>query len=62
MNAQKKELSMRTRFFVSGLVCLVMASVLFGAAFSSVLRLSTPERPGTQGQAIVKMTDARPRS
>lgn len=61
MNTQKKELSMRTRFFVSGLVCLLMASVLFGAAFSSVLRFPPQENTGAQGHAIIKTADARPR-
>ena len=62
MPARKKELSMRMRIFVSGLVCLIMGSVLFAAAFPSGLRLSTLDHARDSGPAIVKAADARPRS
>jgi hypothetical protein len=53
---------MRTRVFVSGLVCLLMASVLFAAAFPSGVRLTTLDHGRASGQAIVKTADARPRT
>ena len=62
MPARKKELSMRMRIFVSGLVCLMMASVLFGAAFPSGLHLSMLDHARQSGPAIVKAADARPQS
>jgi hypothetical protein len=62
MPKQKKELSMRMRFFVSGLVCLMMSSVLFAAAFPSGVRLTRLDHRHPADTAIVKTADARPRS
>lgn len=62
MPAHKKELTMRTRVFVSGLVCLLMASVLFAAAFPSGVRLTALDHGRASGQAIMKTADARPRT
>jgi hypothetical protein len=62
MPAQKKELSMRTRVVVSGLVCLMMASVLLAAAFPAGAHLTTLEQARPAGHAISKTTEARPRS
>jgi hypothetical protein len=53
---------MRMRIFVSGLVCLIMGSVLFAAAFPSGLHLSKLDHAQQSGPAIVKAADARPRS
>ena len=58
MPAPRKELSMRMRIFVSGLVCLTMASVLFAAAFPSGVRLTRLEHKKPSSQAIVKTADA----
>jgi len=62
MPAHRKELSMRTRCFVSGLVCLLMASVLFAAAFPSGVRLTRLDHGQPSGQATIKTADAGPRS
>ena len=62
MPAHKKELSMRTRFFVSGLVCLMMGGVLFAAAFPSGVRLTRLNHGHPADTAVVKTADARPRS
>jgi hypothetical protein len=62
MPKQKKELSMRMRFFVSGLVCLMMSSVLFAAAFPSGVRLTRLDHGHPSDTAIVRAADARPRS
>lgn len=62
MPAHKKELSMRMRFVVSGLVCLMMGSVLFAAAFPSGIRLTRLDYKQPPGTAIVKAADTRPRS
>lgn len=62
MLAHKKELGMRTRILVTGLVCLTMASVLFAAAFPSGVHLTRLDQLKPAGQVIVKTADARPRS
>jgi hypothetical protein len=62
MPAHRKQLSMRTRCFVSGLVCLLMASVLFVAAFPSGVHLTKLHHGRTSGEAIFKTADAGPRS
>lgn len=62
MPGQKKELSMRIRFFVSGLVCLLMGSVLVAAAFPSGIRLTPLNHGQPSNPAIVKAADTRPRS
>jgi len=62
MPGQKKELSMRVRFLVSGLVCLLMGSVLFAAAFPSGLRLTPLDHGQPSDPAMVKAADARSRS
>jgi len=62
MPAHKKELSMRMRFFVSGLVCLMMGGVLFAAAFPSGVRLTRLNHGQPSDTAIVKAADTRPRS
>lgn len=62
MPAHKKELSMRMRYFVSGLVCLLMAGVLIAAAFPSGIRLTPLDHGPTSGQSIVKAADTRSRS
>jgi hypothetical protein len=61
MPAQKKEMSMRTRIVVSGLVCLMMASVLLAAAFPAGVHLTTLEQARSSGQAVGKTAETRPR-
>ena len=61
MPAHKKELSMRTRIVVSGLVCLMMAGVLFAAAFPSGVHLTTLEQARASSHAMNKSADAQPR-
>ena len=62
MLTHKKELSMRMRIFVSGMVCLMMASVLVAAAFPSGIHLTRIDQGKPAGQVIVNTADARPRS
>ena len=59
---QRKKLSMRMRFLVSGLACLLMSSVLVAAAFPSGLRLTPLNHAQPAAPAIVKAADARPSS
>lgn len=61
MPAHKKELSMRMRYVVSGLVCLSMASVLFVAAFPSGVHLTKLDHGRPSAQAVLKTADAGPR-
>jgi hypothetical protein len=61
MPAHRKELSMRMRYVVSGLVCLSMASVLFIAAFPSGMHLTKLDHARPSGQAVIKTADAGPR-
>ena len=64
MPAPEKVLSMRMRFLVSGLVCLLMSSVLFAAAFPSGVRLTRLDhgQPGQAEAAVVRAAESRPRS
>ena len=61
MPVPKKELqlSMRIRIFVSGLVCVMMASVLFAAAFPSGIHLTRLEHARPAGQASFKAANAQ---
>ena len=61
MPVPKKELklSMRIRIFVSGLVCVMMASVLFAAAFPSGVHLTRLDHARPAGQASFKAADAQ---
>jgi hypothetical protein len=61
MPAHRRELSMRMRYAVSGLACLLMASVLFIAAFPSGVHLTRLDHGRHSGQATMKTADAGPR-
>ncbi len=52
---------MRMRYAVSGLACLLMASVLFVAAFPSGVHLTRMDHGRHSGQAAMKTADAGPR-
>jgi hypothetical protein len=52
---------MRMRYAVSGLACLLMASVLFIAAFPSGVHLTRLDHGRHSGQATMKTADAGPR-
>ena len=61
MPAQKKEMRMRTRIVVSGLVCLMMASVLLAAAFPAGVHLTPLDQARYSGHAVGKTAETRPR-
>lgn len=61
MPHREKELTLRTRFLVLGLVCSTMISVLVVAAFSTGSHLSPGSSAGKRfDQAGMKMAAGRP--
>lgn len=61
MPHREKELTLRTRFLVLGLVCSTMISVLVVAAFSTGSHLPSASNAGKRfEQSGMKMADGRP--